>query len=295
MTDETIDTLAQDMGAPEAEPIEQAEAPEQDEIAEGQELDAESEASTDEEKESRKPSKGVQKRFSEMTRKQRELQGQLSQAMDVIHRLSNGQQQPTQQQRAPQPVAEPVPKDFVGANGEVDPLAYLQALSDYRAEQKVKPVMDTVRQLLEAQQAMERQAVMASVQQRENQYAQQHPGYHDALAVAQSHPLFETPLAAEIVADPDGPAIAHYLGDNPEEMDRLVRLPPARQLRELGRIAAIATQSAPKPAATRVSNAPPPIKPVRSAGRTDSGYLGRSDLNTRDWLARREADLKRSG
>lgn len=294
-TAETIETLAHTPGAPDAD---ETALPVQDE-AEGQEPEA-SEASTDEtetEREQQKqPPKGVQKRFSELTREKREMKAQLDQAMEVIHRLTAAQQQAPQpqQRQQQQPLARPDPKQFVNDAGEVDPLAYLEALADWKAEQKLSPVMETVQRMTQAQAMTAQQSAMAEVAQREAAYAAQHADYQDALAVAQSHPLFESPFALEVARDADGPAIAHYLGNHPEEMDTLARLPPARQLRELGRIAYLATQSAPKPA-VQTSKAPPPIKPVSAGGKTDSGYLGRQDISYRDWEARRNAELKRAG
>lgn len=294
--EETIETLAHTPGAPDAK----AALPVQDEIAEGQEPEAESEASTDEQEEReqrQQPPKGVQKRFSELTREKREMKAQLDQAMEIIHRLTAGQQQaqPPQQRQQQAPAARPDPKQFVTESGEVDPLAYLEALAGHIAEQRLNPVMEAVQRMTQAQAMTAQQSAMAEVTQREAAYAAQHADYQQALAVAQSHPLFETPFALEVARDPDGPAIAHYLGTHPEEMDALARMPPAGQLRALGRIGYLATsQSGQKPAA-QVSKAPPPIKPVSAGGKTDNGYLGRQDISYRAWEALRNAELKRAG
>lgn len=71
---------------------------------------------------------------------------------------------------------------------------------------------------------------------RKDEFAKAHPDYEE---IAESDDLkISVPMAAAILEDEDGPAIAYYLGQNPDEAERISGLSPNRAVSELGRIAA---------------------------------------------------------
>jgi len=72
-------------------------------------------------------------------------------------------------------------------------------------------------------------------------------------------------MAQSIQYSDVGPDIAYHLGTNPKEADRISKLPPILQAKEIGRIEA---NLANNPPVKRSSSAPAPIAPVtaRSSG-----------------------------
>jgi hypothetical protein len=72
-------------------------------------------------------------------------------------------------------------------------------------------------------------------------------------------------MAQTIQASDIGPEVAYYLGANPKEADRISRLAPFVQAKEIGRIEA---KLATDPPVKRTTSAPAPISPVtaRSTG-----------------------------
>jgi len=72
-------------------------------------------------------------------------------------------------------------------------------------------------------------------------------------------------MAESIRASDIGPEVAYYLGANPKEAERISRLAPIMQAKEIGRIEA---KLANDPPVKRTTSAPAPISPVtaRSSG-----------------------------
>ena len=90
--------------------------------------------------------------------------------------------------------------------------------------------------------------------------------YDDFEQVAYNPSLPITTVMAQTIQSSDvGPDLAYYLGTNPKEADRISRLQPFMQAKEIGRIEAKLISS---PPAKKTSTAPAPISPVtaRSSG-----------------------------
>ena len=71
-------------------------------------------------------------------------------------------------------------------------------------------------------------------------------------------------MANAIFYAEDGPEIAYFLGQNPEEAERISKLLPQRQLLELGKI----SQRLVTPLTKPVSAAPAPGKPSKPSSET---------------------------
>lgn len=96
-----------------------------------------------------------------------------------------------------------------------------------------------------------------------------------------------TSMAETIQASEIGPDVAYYLGSNPKEADRISRLTPMMQAREIGKIEATIAAA---PPVKKTTNAPTPITPVtaRSVGTpaydtTDPRSI--KTMSTSDWIA----------
>lgn len=95
---------------------------------------------------------------------------------------------------------------------------------------------------------------------RKDKFIEAHPDY-DELVESESLQI-SIPMAQVILNDDLGPDIAYYLGQNPDEAERISKLPPIKAIAELGRISARITA---KPA---VPTKPAPIKPLKSGSET---------------------------
>lgn len=117
--------------------------------------------------------------------------------------------------------------------------------------------------------------------------------YDDFDQVAYNPKLSITDVMAETIrASEIGPELAYHLGSNPKEADRIARLSPFLQAKEIGRIEA---KLAAEPPVKKTSSAPEPIRPV-TARVTTSGVTDTTDprstktLGVSDWI---EAERQR--
>lgn len=116
--------------------------------------------------------------------------------------------------------------------------------------------------------------------------------YEDFEQVAYNPNLRITAVMAETIQTSDvGPDVAYYLGSNPKEADRISRMPPILQAKEIGKIEA---KLASNPPVKKTSNAPAPIAPVtaRSSGApaydtTDPRSI--KTMTTSEWIAAERA------
>ena len=116
--------------------------------------------------------------------------------------------------------------------------------------------------------------------------------YDDFEQVAYNPNLRITTVMAETIQTSDvGPDVAYYLGSNPKEADRISRLSPILQAKEIGKIEATLVSS---PPVKKSSSAPTPISPVtaRSSGAptydtTDPRSI--KTMTTSEWIAAERA------
>ena len=183
-----------------------------------------------------------------------------------------------------------------------DPVAFDRAVADYetaltdwavrtatksateaatRAENERK-----ARETTEAQQKTfreEHEKAVATFNERKDKFVGDHPDYD---TVAGNPELTITaPMADAIMRDEDGPAVAYYLGRNPDEAKRISQLLPVVQIAELGRIA----QRLKTPPAPKVEK-PEPIRPLNGLGATAERKTA-NDESMAEYAARRQAEL----
>jgi hypothetical protein len=172
------------------------------------------------------------------------------------------------------PKAKPTPDKFD------DYGAYVEALADWKAEEKVSAKLSERDNATQAKQREESRAT--SWQKGVEEAKKVHPDYEDVLAAS------EVPIAEhvqELLLDAEsGPRLAYYLDRNPHVADRLNGMTPTQAARELGRIEATfsaapapaenpdetpapAKETAP-PAKARTTAAPAPARPAASGSST---------------------------
>jgi hypothetical protein len=153
-----------------------------------------------------------------------------------------------QQQRAVETkTVKGVPADFPSSDQFESSEAYAEALAYRRAEE-----------LLARREAEKQQAVILENYHEKEEEARAR--YEDFEQVAYNPNLPITSVMAETIQASDiGPEVAYYLGSNPKETDRISRLSPFMQAKEIGKIEVKLTND---PPVKKTSNAPAPISPV---------------------------------
>lgn len=168
-------------------------------------------------------------------------------AAEAELRLLKEQMQRQQQPSETAPQGKPVPQQFA------DYESYVEALADWKAEQRLTQFREeTLAQQRQREAAEKAAQVKTKLSTAASKYA-------DFEEVALSPEVPITQHMAEAIAESDiGGDVAYYLGSNLAEAQRIASLSPAAQIRELVKLEA--KLSAPAPVVT--TKAPPPITPV---------------------------------
>ena len=157
---------------------------------------------------------------------------------------------------------------------DIDPDAYAEALAARKAEELL------ARREAERQQ---RELLMAYKEREEAAFEK----YDDFEQVVYNKALPITNVMAETIqASEVGPDVAYYLGSNPREAERISRLSPYLQAKEIGKIEVKLTDN---PPVKRTTNAPPPIKPVTAKtvgapARDTTDPRSVKDMSTSEWI-----------
>jgi hypothetical protein len=162
--------------------------------------------------------------------------------------------------------------------------AYAEALAERKAAE-----------LLARREAERQQAeTLESYHEREEEARTK---YEDFEQVAYNPRLPITQVMAETIQASDvGPEVAYYLGSNPKEADRIAKLSPFLQAKEIGKIEA---KLADNPPVKKSSSAPTPITPVTPRGgnarvldTTDPRSI--KEMSTSEWIeAERQRQIKK--
>lgn len=156
------------------------------------------------------------------------------------------------------------------------PEEYAEALAERKAAQK----------LAEREQHARHSETLAAFHDREEEARNK---YDDFDQVAYNPRLPITPVMAETIqASEVGPDLAYFLGSNPKEADRIARLSPFLQAKEIGRIEA--KLAADPPAAKKTTAAPAPIAPVTPRSSSTPSYdttdpRSVKTMSTSEWIA----------
>ena len=146
------------------------------------------------------------------------------------------------QAKVTQPAATPSQEQFESVE------AYAEALAAHKAEELLR----------NREQQRVRQEMVEAYHEREEDARGK---YEDFEQVAYNPKLPVTNVMAETIQASDiGPDIAYFLGSNPKEADRISRLSPFLQAKEIGKIEAKLADN--PPAIKKTSSAPTPITPV---------------------------------
>lgn len=246
---------------------------EKKEEVKAEEKKEEKHAEEDEEvKEVRKGNPKIEKRFSELTGKAKAAEEKARQEADARVRAEQERDALRAKYEAPKTEEElgpePTPAQFADVN------EYSKALKEWTAE-------DTKRTLAKEGQAKaqkeHQEKVITTWNERLEAHKKDSPEFEQKIANAQVK--VSDQVRDAIVESEVGPAILEHLADHPEVADRIGKLTLGSALREIGRLEAKFEKASeketvipetkstvPAPAA-EVSKAPPPIAPLRGAGK----------------------------
>ena len=202
----------------------------------------------------------------------------------ISKRLAREQRKWEREQKLRQPEPSATPAELPPQEQFEGPEAYAEALAERKAQQ-----------LIAQREAQRQQAeVLESYHEREEEARNK---YDDFEQVAYNPRLPITQVMAETIqASEVGPEVAYYLGSNPKEADRIARLSPFMQAKEIGKIEAKLVDN---PPVKKSSSAPAPIAPVTPRGgnaRTLDTTDPRSikEMSTSEWIeAERQRQIKK--
>ncbi len=177
-----------------------------------------------------------------------------------------------------------VPAELPPADQFESPEAYAEALAEQKATELLAK-RDAERQRAE---------VLESYHEREEEARNK---YDDFEQVAYNPRLPITGVMAETIqASEIGPELAYFLGSNPKEAERISRLSPFLQAKEIGKIEA---KLADNPPVKKSSSAPTPITPITPRGGT-ARVLDTTDprsvkeMSTSEWIeAERQRQIRK--
>ena len=171
--------------------------------------------------------------------------------------------------------AQPTPAESVALpSKDEDPEGYAEALAERKAAE-----------LLARREAeREQMALLEAYHEREEAARERYTDF-EQVAYNQNLPI-TTVMAQTIQASDVGPDIAYYLGSNPKEADRISKLSPFLQAKEIGRIEA---KLVAEPVTKKTSSAPAPIAPVTARTSGTPSYdttdpRSTKTLSTSEWI-----------
>lgn len=170
----------------------------------------------------------------------------------------------------------------------VDQFESVDAYADALAERKAEELL--------AKREAERQR-MDLVEAYHDREEDARSKYEDFEQVAYNPKLPITSVMAETIQMSEvGPDLAYYLGSNPREADRISKLTPYSQAKEIGKLEA---KLASEPVLKKTTSAPPPIAPISGRG-TGAPSFDTTDprsvksMSTSEWIeAERQRQIRK--
>jgi hypothetical protein len=194
--------------------------------------------------------KGVGKRINELTREKYEA---IRKAEALERRVAELEKGGTQQS-APEQTGRPKLEDY-----DFDNDKYLEALADWKVDQKLSAKSNNDRREVQAQ----------AVEKRIATYAEKNPeAWHEAVTAPVN---YTEPMLAALAESELMPEIGVYLAQHLDEADAISKMSPAGQIKAIARIeaslapqgAASSTQTARVEPPKKLTTTPPPAKTLQ--------------------------------
>ena len=236
--------------------------------------------------EDKKQNPKLEKRFSELTKARKEAEAQAAEERTKRESLEarlaalEGNKAPTQ---APEGNKKPTPDEFK------DAFEYAEALANWSADQALARREQEVKQKeVEAK----RETVIKTWQQKLEATKAELPDYEDM--VASSNVTVNDTVRDAILESEVGPRILYELASDDEMAEKLSTMTTAGALKLIGRLEAQFEKTeepvkAERKSVAAKSNAPEPIRPLRSTGGVADVAMDGEKLSFQQWKAGRLA------
>jgi hypothetical protein len=236
--------------------------------------------------EEKKQNPKLEKRFSELTKARKEAEAKAETERQAREELEKrlaaleGQRAPIQE---PESNRKPSPDDFK------DAFEYAEALAEWSAEQALVRREQEVKQK-EAE--AKRETVISTWQQKLEATKAEYPDY-DVMVASSSVKVNDTIRDAILESDV-GPRILYELASDDQIAEKLSTMTTASALKLIGKLEAQFEKTeqpakAEKKTVAAKSNAPEPIRPLRSTGGVAEVSLDGNDIPYQQWKAARQA------
>jgi hypothetical protein len=236
--------------------------------------------------EEKKQNPKLEKRFSELTKARKEAEAKAETERQAREELEKrlaaleGQRAPIQE---PESNRKPSPDDFK------DAFEYAEALAEWSAEQALVRREQEVKQK-EAE--AKRETVISTWQQKLEATKAEYPDY-DVMVASSSVKVNDTIRDAILESDV-GPRILYELASDDQIAEKLSTMTTASALKLIGKLEAQFEKTeqpakAEKKTVAAKSNAPEPIRPLRSTGGVADVGMDGNDMSYQQWKAARQA------
>jgi len=159
---------------------------------------------------------------------------------------------------------------------------YLEALADWKVEQKFKVESEKVSK--ETESAEEKKAIDETYQELDEKMGKGRTKYADfnELVLDKELKISEAMVEAILFSD-TAEDVLYYLGKHPEEAADIAGLSPLKVAHELGKIEAKINAPPPTPPTKKTTKAPEPITPVKTTGVTERDPNDMTPQEYREW------------
>ena len=201
-------------------------------------------------------------------------------------RLAREQRKWEREQNAKRAEMQPraIPAEIPSVDAFNSPEEYAEVLAERKAEELIA----------RREQARAQSELLESYHDREEEARNK---YDDFEQVAYNPKLPITDVMAQTIQSSEiGPDMAYYLGTNPKEAERISRLSPFMQAKEIGKIEAKLSDN---PPVKKTSSAPAPIAPVNARSSSAPAYdttdpRSIKNMSTSEWIeAERTRQIKK--
>lgn len=291
-TTDTQDQVNQAAGAVQTEEVEERPVPTGDvQVDSGQEAAPEP---TAEKKEDKPVPRAVDKRIDKLTREKGELQRRVEE-LETKFQAQNAPPPPEakKEEKVVETADKPTPDKYQTYE------EYLEAMAEYKADQKIDARLRKMAEEEEKQQVeAAHKTIVDGYNEKVAEFKKDHEDFDDV--VGSTDIALPQGVISTIVEMENGPAVAYYISAHPEEAKKIAGAPMLSAIAMIGKISAQLEKAA-APAAPAgkspdrkpvVSGAPPPIKPLGGHGIRASVDLNDPELSYEDYKKARAAQEK---
>lgn len=218
----------------------------------------------------KRESRRFERRIDKATRQRAEAQAEAAFLRQQLSEVKN------QQQQAARKPGEPTLEQF-----DYDPEKYAVAKAEFAKKEASNEHAQRQRQESAHAETQRLQADWETKVERAD-------GKYDDFDTVVGELKPTTPFVAAIMEAENGEDIAYHLGKNPKEAERIAKLPPRSQIREIGKLEA---KLLAKPAEPKTpSKAPAPIAPLTAAAPVTTNVPAEAD-SMNEWMRKRNKQV----